>query len=186
MAKNHTNFFSLFFSVCVHLLSISDQVHLLHQLCNVVAQLRGTLDSEDTAHDLHPKGGDGVELLKGGRLEAACQDLAIEAVQAKVVVLPGLFGDPHHFALCGLGKVGVNGILARLEVASSLQSALRIDQMPISELEGLLSDATLGSDNDTIGMDNMGNRALRVSTNLIKCMLLVGVSDYSVLVEAWV
>ena len=161
-----------------------DEVHLLHQLGNVVTQLRGALDSKDAAHDLHPKGGNGVELLKGGRLEATCEDLTGEAVQAKVVVLLGLLLDAHHLALDGLGEVGVNGVFAWFQVPSCLETALRVDEVAVGESEDLFILATLGRNNDTVGADDMRNRALGMGTNLIKRVVLAGVGDNGAGVEA--
>ena len=133
----------------------SDEIHLLHQFGNVVTQLRGALDAEDAAHDLHPKGGNRVELLKRGRFEAACKNLAVEAIQAKVVVCLCLLANAHHLAFGGFSEVGINGILARLEVASGLKSALRVDEMSIGELKGLFGGATLCGHNNTLSVDDM-------------------------------
>ena len=157
----------------------------MHDFSNVVAQLRGALDTKDAAHDLHPKGGNRMELFKSGRFETAGKDLAIEAVEAKVVVLLALLGDADDLAAGGLGEVGKNSILARLEVAGGLQSTLGVDQMAVSEAKRLLRDAALGLDDDSMSRDNMRDGAFGMDTNLVKGVVFAGVGNHGVRVEAW-
>ena len=118
-----------------------------------------------------------MELLKRGCFETTCEHLTIEAIQAKVVVFASLLGDAHNLALFLLGNVGEEGILTRLEVTSRLQSTLGVNQMTFSEAKYLFVGTALGRHNDSKGVDNVGNGAVWMSTNLFERVFLPIVGD---------
>lgn len=126
-----------------------------------------------------------MELLKRGRFETASEDLAIQAVQAKVIMGLGFLCDAENLALARLRNIGIQYVVVRLQVASSLQPALSVNQMAICELEYFVFTLTLCSHNDSVGAHDVGNRALWVDTNRFECVVVAIVVDHGVRVKTW-
>ena len=160
-----------------------DQTHLLHKFGNVVTKSRRLLHSKDTSHNLHPEGRYGMELLERRRFDARSKNLAAQAVEAKILLRLGLLADGYNRTGSRFLQVRVESVVV-LQVTSSLQTALRVDQMTISEPKRLRLSSTVGCHDNPLGFHNVGNGALRMGANLIKRMLLALVSDHCVDMKA--
>ena len=99
-------------------------------------------------------------------------------------MLLSLLGNTHDLARIGLINVGIKHVLSGLEINGRLESALSIHEVSVGQFESLLTIAALGRDDNSSSLNQMRNRTLRMSPNLIESVVFAGIRDDGILVKA--